>query len=368
MSHFDETVVRAIKHFALHRINGVEWRIISDIEEGVLAIAAVEEAVLTRFMTLSNWPHKVVTFFVLRDLSALQRQLEARVTSGHGGKVARMMLPPGGVTGLAQRPIVNLYDLADPTTCNVFVNHVAMQEAGFWGDLQAETALLAHEHAHPLVENRTVQASRQATIAVRLSSYFPISRHANEQWLARLQEVTQALVDRLCLYAPRELFTNALVIAAGFHEALCHLDRVTVERLAMALPGRQALVAGLRAEAELTDAGRRAFLMLADLQAHGEMASEVAAFRRQGAEPCARELEWLLRTKVLPDLAPGVGRVFSALAALYSGLGEDLALPRFVQFIHSVLAVLAEELALCGVVMSSQLSTLGDEGEADSVS
>lgn len=363
MRQFEEAVAHTIKHFELHRLDGLEWRVISDVEGGVIAITAVEETVLRRFLALPTWPHSVVTFFVLQDLSALQRQLTARNAASPQGKVGVMSLPAGGIDGLAQRPVVNLYDLANAEACHVFVNFTAMQQAGYWGDTLAETALLAHEHAHPLVESPTVLASRQVAIAPTLTSHFPISPVAHDRWLTRLQAVTQSICDRLCNYAPRELFTNSMVITAGFGEALCHLDRITIERSALALLGRQALVTGLQAESELTAAGRNAFLVLADLQAHLEMAFEVAAFRRTDAEPCARELEHLLRTKVVPGLTAEVGRTFVALTQAYVGLAADLTPTQFIEFAQSILDIIAAALAPSGIVLHHTISlTEGKEG------
>jgi len=356
MGRFDEAVAPTIKHFGLHRIGGLEWRVISDIEDGVIALTAVEEAVLRRFQRLPGWPHSVVTFFVLEDLSALQRQLQVR-DDLHS---ERMMLPVGGIAGLTQRPVVNLYDLANPEACHVFVNRAATVQAGYWGDALAETALLAHEHAHPLVENLTVQASRQVTITVQVSSQSPVSAQANTQWLARLRDVAQSLVERICIFAPRELFTNSLVIAAGFDEALCYLDRVTAARAAQALPGRQALVAGLRAEHDLTDVGRHAFLLLADLQAHLEMAFEVAAFRRQGATHCAEELEAFLGAQVFPSLASEVGPLFAMLAKTYVELADNLTPAQYLRVVHSILTVLADALAVCGVALHSETSAAAE--------
>jgi len=358
MSQFDKAVAHTIKHFELHRIGGLEWRVISDIEDGVVAITAVEEAVLRRFQRLPGWPHTVVTFFVLQDLSALQRQLQARDAAVHGGQ---MMLPAGGIAGLMQRPVVNLYDLANPEACHIFINQAAMVQARYWGDVQAETALLAHEHAHPLVENATVQASRQVSIAVQLSSHSPLSTTAHERWLARLQEVARSLAERLCTFAPRELFTNSLVIAAGFDDALCYLDRMTAARAVEGLPGRQALVAGLRAEDELTDAGRNVFLLLADMQAHLEMAFEVAAFRWRGAVQCADALEQFLGAELFSLLTPEIRPIFAALTRIYVGLPNDLAPAQYADVVRSILAVVAEALASYGVAMHSTVVTIAEK-------
>lgn len=152
-----------IRHFALHRIGDVELRVISDIESGVIGISEVEEAVLKRYVSVAGWPHRVVSLFVLGDLSPLQRQL-----------VATAKLPPGGVEGLGLRPVVNLYDLSNLAACNVFINQTAMVKEGYWGDRLAETALLAHEHAHPLAENGTTHATRRITMTAQ-----PISQRSS---------------------------------------------------------------------------------------------------------------------------------------------------------------------------------------------
>lgn len=356
MSKFDEAVAHTIKYFELHRLDGLEWRVISDIEAGVIAITAVEESVLRRFAKLPHWPHQVVTFFVLQDLTSLQRQLAARSATMPAGS-AKMNLPAGGIAELAQRPVVNLYDLADLAACHVFVNHAAMVEAGYWGDEQAEMALLAHEHAHPMVETRTVRAARQLALTTTLTSHVALSTQAEDRWCERLQEVVQSVCERLCSYAPRELFTNSLAVAAGFDAALCHLDRVTIERAALALPGRAALIAGLRAQPELTDIGRRAFLLVADLQAHLEMAFEVAAFRKEGAEVCANQLEQLLSAKLFPALTADVGRIFPRLTEAYAALDADLAPVEFTHFVRTILILLAETFAGYGITIRSEIST-----------
>ena len=345
-----------VKHFALHRIGGVEWRVISDIEAGVIAITEVEEAVLTRFVARPDWPHAVVTFFVLNDLSALQRQLNtlaAQAPIGLTGATvpfdASGALPPGGVEGLAQRTVVNLYDLANAATCTVFVNKTAMEKAGYWGDRLAETALLAHEHAHPLVENATVRASRNIAVTVNLDSDAPLGQTTDTPWRERLQGIVQALLDSLVRYAPRELFTNDMVIEIGFAAALFHLDRRTIELTASALQGRAALAAGLRAEPTLTDTGRAAFLALADYQAHLNLAFEVAAFQRMGEERFAEELKALLQQRVFALLPADTERVFTALTNLYKTLPADHTPATLVVFAQAVAEILASALHAYGV-------------------
>ncbi len=359
MNGYGGAIDHTIKHFALHRIGGLEWRIISDIESGVIAITEVEEEVLTRLVSLPQWPHSVVSFFVLQDLSALQRQLQTRAENDtQAAAFQPSALPAGGIDALAGRPVVNLYDLADAQTCNVFVNQHAMKEAGYWGDRLAEAALLAHEHAHPLVENGTIGASRRTALNLMATSRIPISRTNTDVWEERVNNIVANLAERLCLYAPREVFTNDLVIRSGFSEALCYLDRITIEKSLLAVQGRQALAASLRAEATLTDAGRALFMLLADFQAHLEMSFELASFRRERAELCIHELDALLRKRLFPSLAPAVGQAFSSLSQRYVRLSPDLTGDQFITFVHSILAVLADILAASGVRLDGKVSTI----------
>ncbi len=359
MNNFGGAIDHTIKHFALHRIGGLEWRIISDIESGVIAITEVEEEVLTRFVALPQWPHSVVSFFVLQDLGALQRQLEARLQRSDGSAaIEHSALPAGGIAALAHRPVVNLYDLADPQTCNVFVNQMAMKEAGYWGDRLAEAALLAHEHAHPLVENATIGATRRTALHLKAGSRIPVSRSNTDVWMERIGGIITNLAERLCLYAPREVFTNDLVIRAGLSDALCYLDRITIERSLQAIQGRQALAAGLRAEPSLTDAGRLILMLLADFQAHLEMSFELASFRRERAESCVRELDALLRKRLFPNLAPAVGQAFSSLSKRYVQLTPNLTGDQFVRFAQSILAILAEVLAASGITLDGSPSVI----------
>ncbi len=202
-----------IRHFALHRIDGTELRVISDIETGVTSIIEVEEAVLRRYVAEPAWPHHTVSLFVLSDLGPLQRQL-ARSAK----------LPPGGIEGLGLRPIVNVYDLANSNACHVFVNQTAMLKEGYWGDRLSETALLAHEHAHPLAENATTRASRQVTIAVQVG--FQTSLAQGDDWADKLRRLLQGVLGDAAPQAPcPELALELAGYAAG------EIDRSTCERM-----------------------------------------------------------------------------------------------------------------------------------------
>jgi hypothetical protein len=340
----------AIRHFALHRIGRVELRVISDIEAGIIGIIEVEETVLRRYAAGPDWPHRVVSLFVLSDLSPLQRQL-----------IATAKLPPGGVEGLGLRPVVNLYDLAQPVACHVFVNQSVMLKEGYWHDRLAETALLAHEHAHPLAENATTRASRQMAVVLDVTTRqplnTPVSRdQASGEWGGRLQRLLQVVADKLCLYAPREVFSNDVVLRAGFAEALYHLDMLNVRNAARGVQSRPALIASLAAEPGLSEAGRAAFLAVADLKAHLDLALEIASFHRLGSAELAWGLEQMLEAEVFPALVPEITPAYRALSELYRSLTPDMTAEALAAFAGQVMAVLSDALAAHGVYLEANIA------------
>ncbi|PKO21426.1 MAG: hypothetical protein CVU38_14765 [Chloroflexi bacterium HGW-Chloroflexi-1] len=335
---------RTIRHFALHRIGPVELRVISDIEAGVIALTEVEEEVLRRYSSQPDWPHRVVSLFVLSDMSPLQRQLT---------RTAK--LPPGGVAALAYRPVVNVYDLADSTACHIFINQTAMIKEGYWDDPLAQTALLAHEHGHPLAENATVRASRELALALGLSYREPLSTTDEAAWRDKLRRLLEVLTDKLTLYAPREIFTNDLVLRSEFTDALYHLDMINVRNAARAVQSRPALVAGLMAEPALTGTGRAAFLALADLKAHLDLALEIASFHRLDRAAQVRSLEQVLEATVFPALVPETAPAYRALIERYQTLTPDMTSEALAGFARQVVTVLADALRPYGVDLGASI-------------
>lgn len=340
-----------IRHFALHRIGDLELRVISDIESGVIGISEAEEAVLRRYVAVAGWPHRVVSLFVLSDLSPLQRQLVATATAP--------AVPPGGVEGLGLRPVVNLYDLADLAACNIFVNQTAMVKEGYWGDRLAETALLAHEHAHPLAENGTTHATRQITVTVQpIFDRRPLDSANEAAWQEKLRRLLQLQVDKLCLYAPREVFTNDIVLREGFGDALYYLDLQNVNNAAHGVQARPALVANLTAEDALTDAGRAVFLAVADLKAYLDLALEIASFHRLGRAAQARSLEEVLEATVFPALVPETAPAYRSLVERYQALTPDMPPEALAGFARQVVTVLADALTPYGVDLGASIQVV----------
>lgn len=362
-------MTRAIKHLSLQRIGRTELRVVADVESGVLPLVQVEEAVIRGYAHHRRWPHRWVTLFVLENLSPLVRQLQPGVD-----------LPQVQWADLEQRPVVNVYDLADPTACHVFVNQQVMMRVGYWGDTHAVRGLLAHEHAHPLAENETVRSSRGWQIEMgweheespppRSGALFSTTppeagraegsrrrfgRGGDEQ----VRRVLTALTNKLCLHAPREIFANELTIRSGFGDALLYLDQRNVENARQSLSGRVELVRQLQgevAQGQLDPRIANGLLLIGDMQGYLDLALEVSPFYRAGQTAEAKALEAVLESDVFPHVAAEVSCVYAVLREHYVALRSDLSVAEFAPWGESVLGILAEALSQKGIVLSAQLS------------
>jgi hypothetical protein len=349
-------MARTVKHFNLHRIAGTELRVVSDVETGALPVIQVEEAVIRGYVRQGLWPHRWVTLFILQDLQPLVRQLCPEAN-----------LPPGGIAALGHRPVVNVYDLADLAGCHVFVNQQAMEKEGCWDDPLAIQGFLAHEHAHPLAENETTRAARRLRVELsleRLPSDAKRETH-DRQWTAdrqdRIRRLLTLLADKLCLYAPRELFANEVTILSGFGEALLYLDRHNVDNAGRSVAGREDLRRQLQQEVtqgNLTPAAADVLLLIGDLKGYMDLALEVAPFYRAGWESAARELEAVLETGVFPHLELEVPQAYAALQERYITLRADLTLPELMAWGEGVLDILAEVLVKKGLTVGYRLSPI----------
>lgn len=344
-------MARTVKHFHLQRINGTELRVVADIDVGVLPIIQEEEAVIRGYMSHGYWRQSLVTLFILQNLEPLSRQLSRGAT-----------LPPGGFAALDQRPVINVYDQADLSSCHVFVNQDAMQKEGYWDDTLAIRGLLAHEHAHPLVENETVRASRDLKLAVSPQSLIETGGHPRDQ-LDRVGGIISELARQLCLYAPREIFTNELAITHGFQDALLHLNRRNVSNAQRSLVGR-ANLRGLL-QHELVQGKRTArnvgqLLLIGDLQGCLNLSLETAPFYRAGMNSEVRELETVLEQAVFPHLEPEVAHTYWALRDLYIALRADWTPADLAVWSRNVLQVLTETLRQKHFVLHYQVHVIPD--------
>jgi hypothetical protein len=325
-------VARNVKHLSLHRIAGTELRVVADMESGVLPLIQVEEAVIRSYIQRKIWPHRWVTLFILTDLQSLARQIEPSAR-----------LPLGSPASLGQRPVVNVYDLANPASCHVFVNRQIMEKEGYWSDPIMAEGLLAHEHAHPLAENATTRATRDLQVQLKLDQ--PV----------RFDSVLRSLATTLTLVGPREVFTNELAIRCGFSKALFALDRQNVANAARSIVGRKSLARRLKEEVEsgkLTAREAGLILLVGDLESHLGLAMETAAFYRAGRESDGRKLDVMLNTRVFPGLEPETAPAYTALREQYTRLRPDLDPAGMQTWGTAVLAVLVQALASKGLILN----------------
>lgn len=334
---------RTVKHFGLHRLDDVELRVIADSEDGILRLEQAELDVVGRLAADPRWRHKSVTIFVLSDLQPLLHQLE---TLGRRPADARWQQP----AELLSRPVVNVYDLASPTSCNVFVNRQAMAAAGYWTDELSLQGLLAHEHAHPLAECAHTAILRQLHLAATLAlqTAWADQEAQAKVWGARVQTQINTLLTQLVLTGPREVFTNEIAIAAGFDRALYHLNRQNVRNLVAGLQYRPALQAQLTAvvaQGQLSRAGADLLQFIGDLQAYLPLTMEIAPFRRAGLRAKARDLTKPLVDQVFGALEPEVKPLFDALVVTYTRLRPDAGIAEVKQIVSEGLERAAIALA-----------------------
>lgn len=373
------TASHPTKYLSIHRLEGVELRVVADHqvaddpvtgqEDEILALIEVESQVLNRLAQEAQWPHRTVTLFILADLTSLQKQLQALDRRPVGDQLDQM-------GDLLVHPVVNMYDLANPITCHVFVNRQAMITAGYWNDRLALQGLLAHEHAHPLAECAATKAVRQLQLTLELQLTQPWSPPIQSgkgnalgqgqhvpPWAEHAQRQLNALVQTLVLLGPREVFTNEIALATGFVQPMLYLDRQNVQNLMAALAYRPTLQRQL-AEAvranRLSLTGAAALSLIGDLQAHLAMAMEVAAFQRQGERVASTELLVQLEKDVFAKLDPLVGPLFQKLCASYVRLPTTASPLEMAKFAEEQLALLARTLSQRSLQLTVQVK-LKDE-------
>jgi hypothetical protein len=100
---------------------------------------------------------------------------------------------------------------------------------------------------NPLAECAHSAALRRLRIDARLQLHegWAADPVPAQNWAARAQSQVNGLVTQLFLTGPREVFTNAIAIAAHFDQALYHLNRQNVRDLSAGLAYRPALAAQL---------------------------------------------------------------------------------------------------------------------------
>jgi len=348
---------RTVKHISLHRIAATELRVVADVEEGVLPLIQVEEAIIREYARQARWPHRWVTLFILEDLKPLVRQLHRGASPASLGAAGYNLLPESAAA-LNKRPLVNLYDLADLSGCNVFVNRRAMVAQDYWEDYLALRGLLAHEHAHPLAENVATRLSRQMRLQIEEDEN---SKSEIRNLKSKISPVLTSLSEKLCLFAPREIFANEMAIRSGFAEALLHLNLRNVENAARSVAGREELTRQLQreiAQGDLTTAGANLLLLVGDLNGQLPLSLEVAPFYRAGRAAEGRRLDASLEIAVFPHLDPLAVQAFIALKDQYLTLRPDLGSLDLMVWGNGVLNILVKTLAEKGLTLQLRLWTV----------
>ena len=345
---------RTVKHFSLLRIGATELRVISEVEDGVLPMIQIEEQIIQSYSQQMHWPHAWVMFFVLDDFGPLLRQLRVSASKANLG-AAGYDLSPRSLEALGSRPMVNIYDMANLSGCNIYVNHQAMLRAGYWHDAAAITGLLAHEHAHPLAENDTTRASRALRLKVEpcLAPCPPL-----EMRFTQITGLLAGLVEKLCIFAGREIFTNQVTIEGGFASELARLNLRNLSALVDNLAGRQQLVQQLQAEVDrgdLTPDEVELLLLIGDLEIHLPLALEIAPFHRAGRSAEAHELEARLEKSVFPHLHPLVGPLYAVVEAACRRLPADGTPAELAGWGRNTLDILVGALAEKGLNLQARL-------------
>jgi hypothetical protein len=345
---------RSIKHFSLHRIASTELRVLADVEEGVLPLIQAEELIIQGYARLERWPHRWITLFILEDLQPLVRQLLLGTRSSSIG-LSRYNFSPADVAALSERPIVNIYDLADLTTNNIFVNHHEMVAQGYWDDQLALQGLFAHEHAHPLAENETTHVSRQVKFGI-VDEDLQVDGIGDRK--SKITQVLTAMTEKLSLFAPREIFANEMTIQSGFSEALLHLNLCNMDNASRSIASRMELLHRLQqemAQEGLTQKGIDLLMLIGDLNSYLPLALEVAPFYRTGRTTEAKALEKILETSVFPYLDPLAVQTFTTLRDTYIALPTNLTMPKLITWGNELLDILFEVMTEKGLTLQYRL-------------
>lgn len=351
------TVNHTIKHFSLHRLADVELRVVADIEQGVLPLIDAECQVVTRMAQEPGWPHQAVTLFILADMTPLQRQLQALGRRPVGSSATAHN------SDLLTRPIVNVYDLAAPTGCHIFINRTAMMAAGYWDDAVAIQGLLAHEHAHPLAECLATDAVRQLelTVALTLAEPWADDKLRAADWAYKAQSQVAALAHTMTVVGPREVFTNAIALKTGFDQPLLHLNRHNIRNLVTGLAHRpllQAQLAGAVTTGQISQAGADALALIGDLQGCLLLTLEVAAFLRQHCLTEAAALMLPLQNQLFPHLDPVVGVLFQAISTEFTQLSTTATRPEVAAFMHRQMHHWGTAFAQRALTLAYQINTI----------
>jgi hypothetical protein len=353
----------AATHESRHQLDAGELSVVADGGTGIERLIAAEKSVAKEFARSCGWPHKRVNLFVYGTLQPLAEQIQRTARALGGTQHAA----DAAAQDLDRKPMVHTYNLADLSECNVFVNRALMINMGLWERPRALEGMLAHEHAHPLAENGTTRAARDVSVTIRQAEAGGTPQTGASLGANCLDHVVyslERLAQVLCLQAPHEVFTNEMVIGAGFPAALMELNRANLTEGRAGPAARDGLRRRLELEVEnarLTEADVELFLFLAAVESHAPFALETAAFTRAGRTEDAQELETLLWRQALDHEEPEVGEIYNALYARYAGLQPDMSAQAFRGWAAETFAPVTAALASRGAAFTASFRAAGDE-------
>lgn len=284
----------AIEHFSHYRVENTTLQVMADAQRNLDRLIHEEQSVIRHYIRFGRWPHKWINMFVLEDLQPLIAQIKGAT------KLSSVI-----ADDIDRRPMVNVYDAADPTECAIFVNRGALEREGVWRDEVALRAMLAHEHGHPVSENETIRLARGLSVEVAIE---------NRASKAAVGPVLHLLADRVCVHAAQEVFANEITIRAGFADALFHLDMGVIDKARRSVSKRASLAHGLERQVQqdkMSADHAAALLLTGDIQAYLPLALEIAPFLRAGHRRQAEALEAALIAGVLSHLDPAAQRLYA---------------------------------------------------------
>ncbi len=303
--------------------------------------------VIRGFQRSGGWPHAQVNVFVFESLQPLLRQIE--------DTFAALRKSAAFVRQLGGKPMIHIYNTANPAETDIFVSRGQMIKLGLWSDSLAVQGMLAHEHAHPLAENQCTRAARQTGVALQVDGppedFLPGDVETIRQALERI-------VNELCLHAPHEIFTNELAARSGFAEALLHLNKLSLSEGREGLGERQILIEKLQAEGQAGRIGPAApalLALLASMEAHLRVALESAGLACAGDLQRAEALDLCLEDQVLRHIEPEVGTLYRRLREHNASLSPAFTVPEVQKWMNAGFNLLAGPARKLGISCAMHL-------------
>jgi hypothetical protein len=357
-------MARAVPQVLGHRSTSTKLQVVCDSTTGLDAFVDIEKRVIAAFERRAYWPHQLVHLFVFETLQPLVEQIKqataAQRTRAKPGALAKARAEASRhIEELDRKPMVHIYNVANPAETSIFVNRRRMIALGLWDDELALEGLLAHEHAHPLAENSTTKAARGLMARVQVLAL----PEGLEPQKTQLSHSVETLVEELCLHAPHEVAANELAIRAGFGEALFYLNGLTLTGGRAGLTEHAALKVKLEAGVKAGRMSKNAMaltLVMASIEAHVRVALETAAFERAQDAARAEALDSLIEEEVFKHLEPEVGALYRIYRAQYIGLKPDLDADAVLSWMKEASALLINKLDKRGASFKVEFSPMGE--------